>query len=529
MKKIYLLSILFAGILIASCSKDTLKLENPNEPGLEVLGVESEMQKAALGVYNPLRIYYFMWFVQADHNVMGDALSIPHGNFGWRWVNQVSSITRSNGQVITPPEGSSQPEMLRSRNSRDYGSSDNTFAHEWFPNYGVIGHANLMMSKLDDVNFTGTEAEIAVKKNTFKIWFLWWKGFAYSRIGSIYSQGTISDIYSEAGRYVSHAEIIAEANRNFEEAKTLLAGINEDDTSYRTLMTSFIPSPFRAKHGGFISPRMLERNINSYLARNILVNKYAEDLTSAELTEIETLASNGIREDDKIFNVITDPNSDLCFVYQTAWAPYRLLAGWEFVSERLVQDFKEGDARYTRNIKERASAYTNARGMSYGTRYDVISNGDYASLDAGVAEMPMACTYEETQLMLAEAKIRKDQIDAGLAHIDAIRTYQNAELAAVSGTGLNKAAALEELRKERRIGLFLKGTAFYDARRWGILKPVSEGGGRTNANFLFVNTSVTPATVTLEQGTIDYNYMEWWDVPADETDFNPIEMPGIKD
>ena len=83
--------------------------------------------------------------------------------------------------------------------------------------------------------------------------------------------------------------------------------------------------------------------------------------------------------------------------------------------------------------------------------------------------------------MLAEVKIRQGNTDAGLAHIDAVRNYQNAQLAAVAGTGLSQAQALEELRRERRIGLFLKGTPFYDARRWGLLKPLAQGGGRHNA------------------------------------------------
>jgi len=43
------------------------------------------------------------------------------------------------------------------------------------------------------------------------------------------------------------------------------------------------------------------------------------------------------------------------------------------------------------------------------------------------------------------------------------------------GTGRSQAQAMEELRSERRIGLFLKNTAFYNARRWGVLKPLSAG------------------------------------------------------
>ena len=133
----------------------------------------------------------------------------------------------------------------------------------------------------------------------------------------------------------------------------------------------------------------------------------------------------------------------------------------------------------------------------------------------------MACTYEENQLMLAEIKIRRGDVEQGLAHIDAVRTYQNSGLPALVGTGKTQAQALEELRSERRVGLFLKNTAFYDARRWGVLKPLSQGGGRTNAVVVF--TGGTPYNCTIE-----YNYKEWWDVPANERDFNPGVLRSAK-
>ena len=521
MKKIlFIISII--GLALTSCDKDSLKLENPNEPGLGSLRTEVGIQKAALGVYHPMRYDYFIWFSQVNHNVMGDVTTVSAGNFGWRWVNQVTSITRPNGTVVNPPQGGSQPDLMRQYNGRDYGY-DNPMNHEWLPLYGTLGHANLMLSILDEVEFTGSDTEKQIKKDTYKVWFLWWKGFVYSRIGSLYSKGIINDNYGELNtNYSTHEEVIGEAKKVFEEAKSILAKIDESDATYQSLITSFIPSSFRSGNGGFISPRMMERNINSYLARNILVNKYAKDPTDAELTEIETLASAGIRENDKIFTVKSDPNEDACFVYQTTWSAVRLLAGWENISERLVQDFKPGDNRFERNIYTLSSPIFNprGRGLSYGTRYGAVDGGDYASWEPGFCEIPMACSYEETQLMLAEVKIRKNQIEAGLAHIDAVRDYQNAQLDAVANTNLNKDEALEELRKERRIGLFLKGTSFYDARRWGVLKPLSQGGGRQNANVVVASNG------TVEPCTINYNYLEWWDVPANETDFNPIEIPN---
>jgi hypothetical protein len=101
--------------------------------------------------------------------------------------------------------------------------------------------------------------------------------------------------------------------------------------------------------------------------------------------------------------------------------------------------------------------------------------------------------------------------------IDAVRTAQGAGLAAVAGTSLSLADAKEELRKERRVSLPFRGLAFYDARRWGVIDDVSKGGGRKNAivldKFSILNT----------KATINYNYLDYWDVPDNELAYN---QPG---
>jgi starch-binding outer membrane protein, SusD/RagB family len=108
--------------------------------------------------------------------------------------------------------------------------------------------------------------------------------------------------------------------------------------------------------------------------------------------------------------------------------------------------------------------------------------------------------------MKAEALINTNQIDAGLAIIDEIRTLQGAGLAVVSATGVSLAQAKEELRRERRIVCAFCGLSFYDARRWGISEPASAGGGRKGA-VLLSNTSVLSTN-----GTIEYGYLDYWDV-----------------
>jgi len=139
----------------------------------------------------------------------------------------------------------------------------------------------------------------------------------------------------------------------------------------------------------------------------------------------------------------------------------------------------------------------------------------YANTATGEFELPLTGTYEENALMKAEALINSAQIDQGLAQVDAVRTYMGAGLTAVSGTGLTLAQAKEELRKERRIALAFRGLSFYDARRLKISEPVSGGGGRTGC--IVIPTSGVVNT----NATIEYGYLDYWDVPDNELAYNP--------
>ena len=160
------------------------------------------------------------------------------------------------------------------------------------------------------------------------------------------------------------------------------------------------------------------------------------------------------------------------------------------------------------------------RGNSFNTRYSLKYGGTgltgvtiYSNNAIGANEITIAGTYEENELMKAEALIMTGQVDAGAAAIDAVRTYQGAGLTAL-GTGLTQAAAYEQLRRERRIALAFRGLSFYDARRWDIIAPDKS---RTGA----VVVSSTGAVST--NATIVYGFLDYWDVPDNELAYNPAE------
>lgn len=518
MKKLkYLVSLLLLVLVSQSCKKEILDLSNPNEPGLGSLQTEEGLRRASLGIYDKFGLDYW-WLALGYHDIMGDSYFISAGNFSWRWANQPTKIILSNGTVLTPPQGGTQTQELRNRNERSFGD-DNAFSNEWASCYYVNNQANLLLDAVNDAGLDlGTDAE--TKKKVITAWAYWWKGFAYSRIGSMYVSGLInSETNKTSGNFVLQNKIIEEANKNFDLAIQTLTGLTQN-TAYDELLGGIIPDFTQIGKGGVPSPDMWIRNMNTYKARNLLVNKEVSAMTAADWTAIKTLATNGIRQNDVIFTMRSADENDLVSI--TAWAPARLLLfGWEFVSERLVQDFKPGDARATRNLTTTAPNYPvvnrSGRGFQYGTRYrfvDIADGGDYATATTGLAEIPIAGSYEENELMLAEANIKLNLIPLGLASIDRVRSFQNAGLAPVTLLPLNPVQAYEELRKERRIGLINKGVSFYDARRWGVTKPLASGGGRTGA--VVILTGGVPDN----NATIDYNYLSYWDVPKNELDFN---------
>jgi hypothetical protein len=123
--------------------------------------------------------------------------------------------------------------------------------------------------------------------------------------------------------------------------------------------------------------------------------------------------------------------------------------------------------------------------------------------------------------MKAEALINTGKIEDGLKIIDAIRTLQGAGLKAVAGTSLSLDDAKEEFRRERRVTCAWRGLSFYDARRWGVLE-----NGRTNA------VVVDKGSVVNTKATINYNYLDYYDVPDNELAYNkpdassaPIKNP----
>jgi hypothetical protein len=379
--------------------------------------------------------------------------------------------------------------------------------------YVINNTANLIIDYINGDKATfANEAE--TKKNILLAWAYFWKGYAYSRIGSMYISGIVADVYGETNNnYLAQDKIITEANKNLDLAIAKLNLLSANSV-YSTFVGRLLPTMCRS-NGNVPSPDEWKRNINSLKARNILVNKKAETITSSEWQSILSLANDGIKADDFIFVVIPDSR-----VVSTACVPSRVVLGWNFVTPRLIQDFKDTtlDSRYQRYFQVSAAPAVNesGRGIQFGTLWEFKDNTSIATSAPGDEDVfvYVGPSYEENELMKAEANIYLNNIDAGLSSIDAVRDFQESTLTHVSGTGLSLAQAKKELMQERRIGLLLRGLTFYDARRWNFLTPVANGGGRKGCWVLDADGNLNT------NATFDYNYVDYFPIPLNELDFN---------
>jgi len=535
--------ILILLLAFSACKKSELDLLNPNLPTPEAsLSTEDGLKQFALGIIARVTANIpgegntnIMVTSMTNHSIMGDEAFSPYGNWGFRWVDQVHKITLPSGSVVVNPFGVNQKTSLQSFNSRA-AEELNAFQYEWAYNYYFIAQANTILDALEnpDIAFSG---DAATKRATLKAWAQWWKGYAYSRIGSIYLAGIINNDPGKGNTnntFVTHDAIIVEANRVFDECLATLNGITEND-SYDEVMTAIVATFNDNTH--IVTPAMWKRHINTYKARNLLANKKISAMTAADWNQISTLTDNGMVATDNYFKfgMTIDGVTDLSNGFQHPLALIGTFQEFTFASERLIQEYKPGDARLNRNFYLNPSPYPaniRGRGLQFGTRWAVVNveDGGTFATNNNQGYVPFATTYEENALMKAEALIRLGQINPGLQIVDAVRTFQQAGLAPVANTGLTQAQALEELRRERRVALFFRGVAFYDARRLGITAPAANGGGRANANVYIPASVLGTATDEIRACFMEYDYMDYWDIPQNELDFNvpPAGAPPVK-
>jgi hypothetical protein len=528
--KIATISLLLLSGMVMSC-KDQLDIQNPNQPTPATASSEAGIIALAQGsVYkngftSEGNKYYdgvvgaFYNGVVGIHELMGDVVGAEAANTYMNNLSAPDMVTLDNGSNVPNPNNPAlQKTLLRSVNVNAQQGQNPGF-HEWAFMYQLNNACNTILEAVDKTTFSG---DATAKKNAIKAWAYFWKGFAYSRIGSMYYAGLIVNTSSATNnKYVSKEALIAEANANFDKAVTAING-SGSSADFAAIVGALIPDFFQSNDLGSVpTASQWVKNINTLKARNILVNTPAATMTSAQWDEILRLTNAGVGAADPCFAGTTNSNADVFGPsnYNVAARAVGANAsgGTYKISERLIQDFNEGDKRLANNFKQLTVWVGNSdRGNSFNTRWAIKDGGNglagvmvYVNRAAGAGTIFMVGSHEENELMKAEAKLWKGDVAGAAASIDAVREYQGAGIAPISST--DAATVKEELRKERRVALAFRGFSFYDARRWGVLE-----NGRSNAVVINKDGSYIST-----KSTIKYGYLDYWDVPDNELANNP--------
>lgn len=533
MKNIHKIAVVLVLGLATSCN-DQLDVKNPNQPTVSSANTETGIINLAQGaayingskeiktdLYDGVQGYFWSGAI-GYHELMGDVVGEEAAN---QFGNQVGApdyvILDDGSKVLNPNAPNTQYALIRQINVNSNQGANSLF-HEWWYMYSLNSQMNKVLALADQVSFTGNAA---VKKATIQAWAYWWKGFAYSRLGSIYYAGVINNEPSGTnGNYVTKEKLIEEANANLDKAAALLTA---SATDYTLVMKQLIPSFNQVGKGNVPTPDMWKHNINTLKARNLLVNTTTKAMTAAQWAQILTLTTDGIGASDNVFTGRSNQSGD--FLNPQAGTVAAKATGDPSggatykISERLIQDYKAGDQRLANNFTQRATPWIgeSSRGNAFNTRWTLVDGGKrqagvvtLSDRTPGGTELYLAGSYEENELMKAEALINTGKIEDGLKSIDAVRKAQGAGIAPVAGTSLTADQAKEELRSERRVGLAFRALSFYDARRWGVIEDVSKGGGRTNA------VVVDKAGKVNTKAIINYNFLDYWDVPDNELVYN---------
>jgi len=542
---IYFISAASLILAFTSCKKQ-LDVKNPNDPtfGGNVNSEGGITAYAKGGVYWNGFNYGDGWLGDSYfslpwgyHELMGDIIGGGQGSNNQTTTMGVPDRFQADpndpSTVFINPSPQAASIIRSFNNSAATANANNALYYEWTNMYAMINACNLTLENLGNIALTTDKA------NTVQAWAYWWKGYAYAQLGTLYYAGVIVDHSNTVvNKFVNQAALIDESNKNLNQALSILNGISSVG-DYNAIISALIPSQNQVGLGQPLSAAQWIRTINTMLARNILLNHLAPfvngnpDATIAKATispmaaadwqSVITFCSNGVKQGDFVFTGRTSASNS--FFSPTGGSVVGLLSASNQtttykLSERLVQQFKAGDKRLANFTTSDGTFYGDANTNS--TRYSLVDGVDAAlsgipilgTRAAGELEIYIGPTYEENALMLAEANIRTGNIPAGLTLIDEVRDYQGAGVAHIGGSGLTLSQAMGELTMERLAALALRGLSFYDARRWGWTYSIANGGGRYGCTLIYNGTIYNNAT-------IDYNFMDYWDVLGDEIEKNP--------
>ena len=524
----FLILLISISVALGACKKQ-LDVRNPNAPTPESANTELGIVSLAQGTvyYNGFHgLKYGGFFGNFFNDPLGyleltaDVVGVEAAN---QYINQFSTpnkITYDDGSSLLNPQTPNEQAALLHEINSNANTYNNPLYYQWAYMYTLNKGLNVVLATLEGVTFTG-DAES--KKKTIQAWCYFWKGFAYSNIGSLYYAGLIDNESTPTTNdvYVEHASVIAEANSNFDKSVQAAQGANSGE--FAEMLSKLIPDICQAGNGGVLDASMWQHSVNTMKARNLLVNSPVASTDWATIAQL-TAPGTGISEGDKIFVAYSNATSDIFYPNGGTISSVALGTSPGFwISERFVQEFDtENDLRFKNNFDLLESFYPGdfTRGTAVATRWYMVPDGNgldasgtptmvYGSNETGAYELKLAGFLEENLIMQAEAQAHLGNDNAALLIVDQLHDMQGAGLPHLAGT-TPALSLMEIIRRERRIQVAFTGLSFYDARRWGVID-----NGRTGCTVFDKDGKLWT------NATIDYGFMDYWDVPDNELAYNP--------
>jgi hypothetical protein len=359
-----------------------------------------------------------------------------------------------------------------------------------------------MLQALDEgVPFSGNAQQ---KEDAYRAWAHFWKGYGYALVGLFYEEGIINnDPIATNNDYKSNAEMIAQAQAELDIA---LQTAGQFGAIANDVIPTFFPTNVTAE--SFI------QNIYTLKARSLLMSKRRPDITTAEWEQIRDWATQGLMDNSGALVIESDESTYLTTVTQR----WRLATNiWHRVSARVIQILSENDdARLDRFQFDSGGGFFANRVTQpqINSPWLTLPTSPYAAQTPGIAPQ-FVLSAEENKLMLAEAELALGNPDVAAEWVNDVRNMplQQAGLPDLA------TATLTDIRNERKVALFSRALAFYDARRLGELDSKAEGGGIQDVWVYHLDGSGNLVLDT--DADIYFDFLDYYVIPDAESDFNP--------
>lgn len=503
--------------MVSACEEE-LNVTNPNNPTPEIVLTEEGLKRQALGVWDAppgsenVPGFVWPWVAWTLHEAMGDNVVLPWINFDWnRFFGNIELIEYSDGTPAWSPRQQANPARSQAEWANfvnDRQVTGGGYEAYWQTAYSFNVEANRMLAALDEgVPFIDNAQ---AKEDAYRAWAHYWKGYAYSLVGLFYEQGIVND--EPAGTndplgtnndFKTSAEMIAASQAELDLA---LQTASQFDVIANVVIPGFFPTDVTA--ASFV------QNIYTLKARNLLMSKRRPELTPADWQQIKDWANQGLMTNNGAMLIESDESTYMT----TATHRWRLSTNiWARVSPRVVQILAEngGDQRLSRfEFTSAGGSFANrVTQPQINSPWLTVDGTPYASSTPGSAPQYIL-SAEENKLMLAEAELALGNPGVAAGWIDDVRSMplQQAGLAPL-GT-----ATLQDIRNERKVALFGRAVAFYDARRLGDIDAKADGGGIFGVWVYHIDAN---NNLVLDEGAnLFFDFLPYYAIPDAEAVFN---------